>query len=412
MKVLSRICAARGDKVTGSDITLEGHNADNVKNAEQVVYTSAVGEDNVEVAFARARKIKVTERATFLGEVAKDYRHVISIAGTHGKTTTTGMIGAMFLPLNPTVHIGGKVNGESGHIGGKEYFITEACEYRRSFLHLNSDLGVILNIELDHTDYYKDLSDIGYAFNEYANKCRFMVINGDDPHCRRLALSRKCMTFGLSGHNFVRAENVVMTKENTTFDVYKSRQKLGQVSLKVRGEHNVMNALAAICVGLYYNLSFSDMSNRLEKFSGIERRFEKLGELCGADIFTDYAHHPREIESTIKAARNMGYEKLTIVFEPHTYSRLKSLSTAFSQALSLADDIVVAPVFAAREAPIEGVTANVLARKLIDSGKKARHFDTYWGIIDYVKSTAKPHQVVIFMGAGSIDKAAKLLLRT
>lgn len=407
MKVLRRIADSKGYITTGSDITLGGHNENNVENADVAVYTTAVGEYNCEVVRARARGIPVYERAEYLGTVSREYKKVIAVAGTHGKTTATGFCEQIFLPKDPTVHIGGTVLGEAGRVGGSEYFICEACEYKRSFLHLKPSVAVILNAELDHTDYYKDTADYLSAFQSFANNSDIVVINGDDENCSRLRLKNR-VTFGLGKNNYLRAENVEKTARGHAFTLVAGGRKIGRVELGVKGEHNVYNALAAAAVAGVCGLSFEETKSGLENFGGAKRRFEHIGNFGGCNVYSDYAHHPSEIKTTVASARDAGNGKVTLVFEPHTYTRLKSLLGGFVESLSGADRIIVAPVYAAREKPLAGVSSNDLVRGLIDGGKHAVYIDSFFGIEKYLKDTVESGETVVFTGAGDIDKAARL----
>ena len=410
MKVLRRLAEAKGHVTTGSDITLCGHDEKNVKNADVAVYTTAVGEDNPEVVCARGRKIPMYERAQFLGILSREYEKVIAVAGSHGKTTATGFCMQTFLPKNPTVHIGGTVAGAAGRIGGNEYFITEACEYKRSFLHLNPNIAVILNIELDHTDYYKDEEDYFSAFQSFADNSETVVINGDDGNCRRIK-GKNVITFGLGQDNYVRACNIQRSERGYGFTLVYGIKKKTRIKLGVPSRHNIYNALAAAAVGFLCGLSPTEIKTGLESFHGAARRFELLGVCENAAVYSDYAHHPTEITATVKTAREVSDGKrVTLVFEPHTYSRLKSLLNGFAQSLAGADRVIVAPVFAAREKPPGDISAGDLVREIENSGTEAVYIDNFLGISEYLSKTASDGETVVFTGAGDIDKAARLFV--
>ncbi len=407
MKALRRIAESKGYTTTGSDITLDGHNAENAEQADIAVYTTAVGEDNCEVLRARERGIPVYERAEFLGIVSREYKKVIAVAGTHGKTTATGFCARVFAPFRPTVHIGGAVIGGCEIVGGDGYFITEACEYKRNFLHLKPHIGVILNAELDHTDYYKDIEDYVSAFRSFADNCGTLVINGDDERCATV-FHRNKITFGLGEHNFIRAKDICRTPRGRGFTVAVGGKELGRIELRTNCVHNVYSALAVFCVGYAERLSFDEIKSGLESFGGIARRFELLGSFGGCNLYSDYAHHPSEINGTVLSARENGCEKLTLVFQPHTYTRLKSLFDGFVNSLSEADRIIVAPVFAAREKPVYGISSHDLVRALINRGCKAVYIDSFFSIAEYLTETVRSGETVVFVGAGDIDKAAKI----
>lgn len=409
MRVLARIMMASGHKVTGSDISTTGHDPANVKGADEVVYTCAVGKNNVELLEARRLKIPVYERAEYLGKLSSGFRHIIAIAGSHGKTTTTGMLGKIFAPLNATLHIGGTTDGESGHVGGKEFFITEACEYRRNFLHIKPEVSIVLNVELDHTDYYTDLDDYFQAFYVFACSSRMKIINADDPNSNKL-MEGRFITFGLKDSCDYCAKNIRHNGQGWSFTVYEMRRKLGDICLKLEGRHNIYNALSAIAAARYYRMNFATIKSGLEGFSGAKRRFEHVGTFSGAEIYTDYAHHPSELKSAISSAHDAGFNKVTIIFEPHTYTRTKSLCGEFAQALKGADDVFLAPIFPAREQPIEGVSSHALCRCLIDCGANAACFSTFYEVIEIARKNAKTGSAIIFAGAGNIDKAAYLML--
>ncbi len=409
MKALRRIVESKGYSTTGSDITLGGHNADNVANADVAIYTTAVGEDNCEVSRAREMGIPVYERAEFLGLLSREYGKVIAVAGTHGKTTATGFCARVFKPKDPTVHIGGNVIGGLECVGGDGYFITEACEYKRNFLHLKPDIGVILNAELDHTDYYRDVDDYVSAFRSFANNSKLLVVNGDDERCARIPHRNK-ITYGTGENNFVRAKDIYKTERGHGFTVVAGGKEYGKIELDVPCVHSVYAALAAFCAGYAEKLSFDEIKAGLESFRGISRRFEFLGSFDGCRVYSDYAHHPSEIDGTVFSARENGCEKLTLVFQPHTYTRLKSLFPEFTESLKRADRVIVAPVFAAREKPVYGISSNDLVRALISKGCRAAYIDNFFSIAEYLDNTAQSGETVVFVGAGDIDKAAEIFV--
>lgn len=406
MKVLMKIAESDGYKVTGSDLTLNGHSAEFAEGADLLVYSSAIPSDNEELTYAREHGIQILSRAEFLGKLALNYALTVAVAGSHGKTTTTAMLGCIFEPYNATVHLGGEYDGKCGHIGGKRVFITEACEYRRNFLHLLPKISVVLNVELDHTDYYRDLDDILNAFEVFSRSAPVRIINGDDEVSAPLRTG-KYISFGLNENNDYRAANIRQVKGGTVFTLLRKGSPMGEISLKVMGRHNVYNALAAAAAASEAGLNFYDIKRGLESFKGVSRRTELLGKANGCDVYTDYAHHPREIESTLECLREAGYERIAIAFEPHTYSRTISLLNEFMRALELADDIILADIYAAREEPYPGVSSQLLCRKILDTGRTARCYPTFFELNEAAYKLTEKCSALVYCGAGTIDVAAR-----
>ena len=253
MRALSRLAASEGHDVSGSDLSLNGHDAAYVQGADLAVYSSAVPEDNPEITYARAHGIPLMPRAAFLGEIAAQYRTVIAVAGSHGKTTATAMLGHIFAPYDPTVHLGGECGGVP-EVGGKRWFITEACEYRRNFLYLTPHISVVLNVELDHTDYYRDLSDITSAFNVFSRSAPVRIVNGDDA-CSAPLASGRCVRFGLGEACDFRATDIACDRGDMRFKLWHGGRVLGEISLRVTGRHNVYNALAAAAAAISAGLA-------------------------------------------------------------------------------------------------------------------------------------------------------------
>lgn len=406
MKALKKIAESDGYAVTGSDLMLSGHDARFAEGADLIVYSSAVPSDNPELIYAAEHGIKTLSRAEYLGRVSAGYGYTVAVAGSHGKTTVTAMLGCIFAGRNATVHLGGAYRGECGHVGGKRYFITEACEYRRNFLHLLPNVSVVLNVELDHTDYYRDLADITNAFEVFSRSAPLRVLCADDDNSAPLR-SGRYITFGLGGKSDFRAENIVPGRGGTTFTLVHSGRRLCDVKLKVMGRHNVLNAVAAAAVGIASGVSLGEVKSGLESFTGVGRRLELLGSPCGCDVYSDYAHHPHEIVSTLTCLREAGYSHITAVFEPHTYSRTKSLCSDFADALTLADDILLADIYAAREDPVAGVSSQMLCRKILDGGRTARCFATFFELNEAAAKYLEGGGVIVYLGAGTIDIAAR-----
>lgn len=403
MSVLAELERARGNAVTGSDIALSGHDAKNVEGCDLVVYTNAVKADNPELVRARELGIPTVERAQLLGSLAATYENVIAVAGCHGKSTTTSMIGGVFSERDATVHVG----AAGSRIGGHKYFITEACEYNRSFLYLRPTVGVVLNIEFDHPDCYKDTNVMEEAYKKFGEQCGTLVVNGDDPLCREVFGGKKnVIMVGLGESNDYRATCLTSERGKRAFCVSRHGHKIGRASLIVPGEHNVHNALAAITVARLFGIDFDTIAAHVNAFCGTPRRFQNIKKVNGADIICDYAHHPSEIAASIKTASEM-YDKIAVVFQPHTYSRLASMEDDFAAALLPANTIVLAPVYAAREQPICRVSSHSLCRKILDLGGRAYCFDTFFAIDKFCKTLEV--DAIIFMGAGDIDVACRNL---
>lgn len=395
MQALADFARARGNTVTGSDVELFGHDAENVKGCDLVVYTSAVPADNVELVAAKKRGIPTVERAEFLGRISRTFGNVIAVAGCHGKSTATAMLGKIF--DDATLHVG---VAKASRTGSRRLLITEACEYRESFLHLSPDLSIILNIKYDHPDFYRDLDSLARAYRRFAARSDTVLVNGDDELCARLGAR---FTFGTGKSCMFRAEDIADSADGCAFTFCTDKIKK-RVELSVSGEHNAMNALAALSAAKIAGADLDESIEKLKDFTGLPRRFQKLGCAFGKDVYTDYAHHPDEINATLKTARAL-YGSIAVVFQPHTYSRTASLEDRFADALAAADAVVFAPVFAARETPIFGVSSHSVCRKLVDMGKDAYCFDTFGEINEYCEKL--PQDAIIFMGAGNIDLAAK-----
>lgn len=411
MRELMQLQRDRLNTVTGSDINLCGHKAENVHGADLVVYTNAVGENNVELVEARRLKIPAIERAQMLGQLAATYGSVTAVAGAHGKTTATGMCAAAMQSLSPTVHIGGDLNPikrvcPPSNVG-KSFFVTEACEYRRSFLELKPAVGAVLNVDLDHTDYYRDFADILSAYDAFASRCKMLLVNSDDRASMYLDGKDKYM-FGLNSLAYFRGRNLSCEKGNCySFDFYIDGAKACRARLFQPGFHNVYNALCALSAATLNGIAPAVAARSLESFAGVKRRFERVGSLCGATVITDYAHHPKEIRATLLNARKCGRGRLYAVFQPHTYTRTQSLQSGFAKSLSEADTALILPIYPAREQPVKGVSAHGIALAMQQSGRHAVYTDTFFGVKDYLLHNLDPCDTVVFLGAGDVDLLAR-----
>lgn len=402
MRALSVAAASRGHTVTGSDNSLCGHDPKNVEGCDLVVYTNAVPQSNCELVRARELGIPVIERAKYLGELAATYSTVVAVAGCHGKSTTTAMIGHALGGHDPTVHVG--VAGGS-KIGADRFFVTEACEYRASFLNLSPDVGVVLNVGYDHPDYYADERQLTNAYKAFCGNCKAVAVNGDDEKC--LSLCDAPVTFGLGKSCDFRAVDIKNENGYRSFTL--TGKKHADVRLSVAGEHNVYNALATIAAADMCGIRLTEVLPRLSRFGGIPRRFERRGIAFNKTVITDYAHHPDEIAATIRTAKEI-FPSVAVVFQPHTYTRTQSLMDEFAAALSEADTVILAPVFSAREKPIVGITSHALCRRIVERKEKAYCFDTFSEIVEHAKTVRD--KAVIFMGAGDINIAAELFIRS
>ncbi len=410
MSGLMRLTSSFGVEVSGSDAFLSGHSESNVIGADVVVYSSAIKSDNVELAYAIKNGIKVVERAEFLGKLSREYARVIAVAGTHGKTTVTGMMQKAFDVERPTVHLGGKIDGESVKIAKRRLFITEACEYKRSFLHLNPTVAVVLNVEMDHPDYYRDLRDITSAYETFISLSSACVINGDCENCKKIT-PKNAVTFGIDEKHDFSIKNVVTSKSGTTFIARYRRRELGTVKLNVCGLHNALNGIAVIATGMTYGLPFNVLRDGLAKFNGVGRRFERIGSIGNSTVYSDYAHHPNEIRAVVNCAREMGYDDVTLVFEPHTFSRTATLFDEFSHSLSLANECLLVPIYPAREKIDKSVSSQSLCRAIIERGTKCVSFDTFYQLVNYVTATKNKSSAIVFCGAGHIDALCKYCVK-
>jgi len=397
----------------------KGHDGKNLKNIDAVVYSSAIAEDNIELVFARNNRLLIIKRAELLAAVASEYKTIISVAGSHGKTTATAMIAEMFLRnnLNPTVHIGGvlKSINSNYNIGSKDYFITESCEYKDNFLYMHPDLSVILNIDADHLDYFGDIDGVKRSFKKFANGTRnggICLVCKDDENSKGLLKSANSVKFGLKNGDII-AKNI---KEYAigmfSFDVIFKKLNLGNVKLNIFGKHNIYNALAAVFVGLLCGIDFCDIKNSIESFSGTERRTEFICEKGGVRYFHDYAHHPRQIAQMVNIGKTLANENagnLIVVYEPHTYSRTKYLINDFVISFEGVDKLYFAPVYSARENKEQGFSSDVLCEECKKLGICAELLNDYVEIKNKIFEYAKSGDIVFILGAGSVEYLAKMI---
>jgi UDP-N-acetylmuramate--alanine ligase len=390
-----------------------GHDPSHADAADLLVISSAIGESNPEVAAARVRGVPVVRRAEMLGEIMR-LKQGVAVAGTHGKTTTTSLTGLVLTEagFDPTIVVGGRVHilGTNARLGKGDYLVAEADEYDRSFLELTPVVAVITNVEADHLDTYRDLDDIVDAFATFANRVPFfgsVVLCADDPGARRLIprIHRRTVAYGESEDAQLRARNVRLGPAETRFEVWESSAGLlGEVCLSLPGRHNVANALAAVGVGRELLIPFETIARALASFTGVVRRFERKGERGGVLVVDDYAHHPTEIRATLSAARQVYPDRrLVALFQPHLYSRTRDFAGAFGEALAGADVNVVMDVYPSREAPMPGVTGELVA----EAARRAGHPCVIYThekkrVAECLVSTLRPGDLLLTLGAGDV----------
>jgi len=413
-----RSSSALTEKLQESGIKVHiGHDPENVKDCDLIVYSAAIGEQNPERVRARELGIMEVDRAEMLGAIMKGYDCPIAISGTHGKTTTSGMLTHIFMECgkNPTVTVGGELDIIRGnvHIGDKKYFIAEACEYHQSFLRFFPKISVITNIEADHLDYFKDLDHIIDTFRSLATltpEDGAIIINAEDENVLKAVegIDRKIITFGIHGNYDYTIDNMSHNGYNHyTFTVCKKGIPAGDIRLSVPGIHNVYDALAAFAVADYLGLDTDNVCESLYRFGGTHRRFETRGIMGGIMIVDDYAHHPTEINATLTAARDMKYNNIWCLFQPHTYTRTYNFFDDFVKVLSESNaNIVITDIYAAREAD----TGLVSAQQLADAIPNAVYKKTFEEAADFIKTYATRGDIVITMGAGDVYKVGDMLL--
>jgi len=419
-------------KITGSDINdskviqnlkdkgaeiSQGHDANNLTDADVLVYSSAVNEDNPEIIAALKKNIPIIRRAEMLGELIALKETSIGVAGTHGKTSTSSMVGAMLsqAKLDPTLVVGGLVRNINTNslLGEGDIIVVEADEFDRSFLSLQPTIGIITNIELEHTDCYEDLYDLQNAFTQFANASPFygaVIIGNQSPAAAEIIpnIKRPVITFGLTKKSDFYASDIVHNKSETTFTVFHKDKNLGVIHLQVPGEHNVLNALASVALGIEMNIPFHDIAAGLESYKGVRRRFDIKGEANGIMVVDDYAHHPTEVRVTLKSAKNGWNRRIVGVFQPHLYSRTQAFYQEFAIALMETDILVITDVFPAREEPIEGINGKIVADFAKDSGhSNVFYIENLDNLEKKLDNLCQPNDMIITIGAGNIWRYAE-----
>ena len=427
MRPLGLVLRRMGMEISGSDMNASvstdeliskgiavsiGHRAENIGNADCLIRTAAAHNDNPEIAAARAKGIPIFERAQAWGYIMQAYKNAICVAGTHGKTTTTSMLTHIFMQAqrDPTIMIGGflPLLGAGHRVGKGDTIILESCEYCNSFLNFFPTVAVILDVDADHLDFFKDLEDVEHSFRTFASLVPddgLIVANGDDKNTRDTLAGMPYLSFGFENCNDVYGVN--FSDDFSAFDVFCGDVRYAHLQLGVIGRHNAMNALAACAVAWKFGISGADAAAALAGFHGAGRRLEYKGSYHGADIYDDYAHHPNELHALLQAVRLMKYKRILCAFQPHTYSRTKALFQDFVDELRTVDQAILTDIYAAREQNTVGVSSQDLANEIPGSVYCPGLRD----VTVYLRRTAQPGDIILTVGAGDIYKAGEALLK-
>ncbi len=398
-----------------------GHDKKNIIGADCVVYSAAINKENPELVYARELGIPTIERSDFLGELTRCYQNTIAISGTHGKTTTTSLVSLCFLEAqkDPSIQVGAIIKELNGNyrVGNSENFIIEACEYVESFLKFSPKSEIILNIDNDHLDYYKNLDNIKKAFIKYVKllpEDGHLIINADDANCLDLPTytKAKAVKYGIENEDVDFSAKNIEFDENgfPEFDVYKYNEFYEHIKLSIPGRHNVLNALACISLCNTYGISKEHIKIALAKFKGADRRFEFKGNVNGAKVYDDYGHHPTEILATAKALKNKQYNKSWVVFQPHTYSRTYNLLKDFANALTIFDNIIVTDIYAARETNIYNISSKDLVDEINKLGKNAIYISSLEDCAEYLKKNVIKDDIVLTLGAGTVTNIGPMII--
>jgi UDP-N-acetylmuramate--alanine ligase len=452
MSGIAEVLLNLGYKISGSDlksssvtqrlaalgaVVFEGHQSKNVAGAEVVVTSSAISAENPEVAEAHVQHIPVIQRAEMLAELMR-LKYGIAIAGMHGKTTTTSMVAAVLAAggLDPTVVVGGRVDamGSNARLGKSQYLVAEADESDRSFLKLSPILSVVTNIDREHMDTYRNMRDVKKTFLDFMDRVPFygmIVACNDDPLLRRLLpdVQRRTVTYGTRrGSDFLikLSEPIVRKDQNphpaakdatrmghplSRFRVSYRKNVLGEFTLHVPGVHNILNATAAIAVGVGLDISVESIRAALDQFRGVDRRFQLRGRAAGISVIDDYGHHPTEIKATLAAARQCGFRKIHVIFQPHRYTRTRDLIEEFTTSFGDADSLFVLDIYAASEKPIEGITGEILAHRIREkTAKNGRYVNSPAAAVDAAAAVAEDGDMILTLGAGSVSQFGPMIL--
>lgn len=396
----------------GASINI-GHEEKNIENdIDLVVYTSAISDDNPELERAKKLNLEIMDRAEFFGLLMKNYKQVLCVSGTHGKTTTTGMLSSVLVDTNlkPTIFLGGEMDSIGGNLmhGSNDVMVTEACEYKRNFLKFNPTLEIILNIDEDHLDYYKDLEDIESAFVEYADKLPqdgYLVVNYEHKHLFNNTKTN-VVTFGKDENSDFYPSNVCLSPA-LSYTLMNRGKQLCEISLKVFGEHNMLNSIAAAAACVCLGVEPTIISGGIGAFKGTHRRYEYKGMLNGATIIDDYAHHPSEIEASLKTAKQHSTGKIITVFQPHTFTRTKKLLNEFAKALSISDETILLDIYSAREKDTGEIHSKDIVNKM--NSPHAHYAGSFENAAKIVMEQLSPGDTIITMGAGNVDDTINFL---
>ena len=434
MSAIAEILINQGFEVSGSDLypsqntdylskigakIIFGHKQENIEGAQVVVYSSAVHpDDNPETMEALEKGIPIIRRAEMLAEVAR-LNYCLAVAGTHGKTTTTSMIGLILIKagIDPTVIVGGRLadfGGTNARLGKGQWTVVEADEYDRSFLQLLPTISIINNVEPEHLDIYRDFDDIKDTFTEFANKVPFyglVAVGIDDSGSREILgrINKQVITFGIVDNADYTAKNIISDKSMTTADIYERGELIGNISILIPGMHNLKNALGAIAVARSMDIEFGLIAEALAGFKGVYRRFDIKGEFNGVMVVDDYAHHPTEIKATLSAAR-AGWpdRRIVVAFQPHTFSRTQAMWQEFATSFDDADTVIVTEIYPAREKPIYGISGKMIYDEMIKISEREVHFvPTVDGVSEFIAEYLKPGDLFITIGAGNICDCAE-----
>lgn len=399
-----------------------GSDLENSKIADLIIYSAAIKDSDPEMVIAKENNIELIDRGKFVGYLTKLYNESICVSGTHGKTTTTSMLSMCFIEAqkDPTIHVGAILKPLNGNyrIGNSEYFILESCEYMGNFLKFFPNTEIILNIDNDHLDYYKTFDNVIKAFQDFSKLLEpkgLLVTNADDSNCFNLKdiTTGRFVSYGIENEraDFL-AKNIKYNKDGfANFELYKNNKSLGTIELSVPGKHNVYNALATIAVCINYGIGIENIKSGLKKFAGADRRMEFKGSFNNISVYDDYAHHPTEILATANSIKNKTYNESWVIFQPHTYSRTEEHLKDFAKVLSEFDNIVLTDIYAAREINTMGITSEDLKKEISQYNTNVKYISNFDEIVDYIKASAKPDDIVITLGAGTVTNIGPMLVK-
>lgn len=436
MSALAEICINKGYQVSGSDMNESylldklrnqgakifiGHSKEHISDdVDMVIYTAAVHEDNPEMIATKEKNKLTMNRAAFLGQIMREYKNSIAVSGTHGKTSTTSMLSTIFeyADLDPTILVGGNLSVIGGNvkIGNSDHFITEACEYVDSFLNFNPKISIVLNIEEDHLDYFSGIDEIKASFNKFGKllpKNGYFIINGDDENTKDILYDVKAtiVKYGTNPSNDAVISNIEFDENGYgMFNLSFNGKDLGRFELSVPGIHNIYNASAAILASYVSDIDLEVIRKNIKSYNGVGRRFEVKGSYNGALVVDDYAHHPTELKATLSAAKKLKKSTLWCIFQPHTYTRTKTLFDEFTTCFSSADELILMDIYAAREKDTGLVSSDELGDSIRKTGLSCINLHSHDEVADYLASKVKPKDLILTVGAGDVVKVGEILL--